>query len=435
MVHNAQRQFRRVTVEIDGMGIGIGLVGLGKFGAAFAPLFKAHPAVDRIALCDLEPERIRTFSDDPFYADKLAEKDIYLSLDDVCRADLDALVVITQPWLHAPQCIQAMESGKHVYSAVPISCVPDGDEILDWCDKIIATCERTGQHYMLGETTYYRPEAQFCRRMAAQGKFGDFVYAEGEYLHDVDAGCNLRSVSHHRSLGKAGQKWAKESVKYRENGILSGPMHYPTHSTSGPVCVMNAHAVEVTAYGWRNRTADPYFKSYAFTNEFALFRMSNGATVRIAETREAAGILGNDSETFRLMGTLGSFSECRWFEAHRPDPNHVDYDNLPKPTVRSVDKGEMFEAFPPEVTEAFKRAVYRNLSEDEIQNRDFHPGGHGGSHPYLVHEFCDAVASGRPPAINAWEAARYMVMGVMAHKSALRDGETLACPDWGDAPA
>lgn len=417
------------------MGIRIGLVGLGQFGGAFAPLFKAHPAVDRIALCDLEADRIRRFSEDPFYADKLSPKDIYLSLEDICRADLDALVVITQPWLHAPQCIRAMESGKHVYSAVPISSVPDGDEILDWCDKIVETCRRTGQHYMLGETTYYRPEAQFCRRMAAQGKFGDFVYAEGEYLHDVDGNCNLRRVSHLRSQGKAGQEWGRTAAaKYHDKGIRSGPMHYPTHSTSGPVCVMQAHALEVTAYGWRNRSGDPYFKNYAFTNEFALFRMSNGATVRIAETREAAGILGNDSETFRVMGTLGSFSEHRWFEANRPDFAHVDYENLPKPSSRTLDKAEMFEPFPPEVETAFKRATYRNLNEEELQTRDFQPSGHGGSHPYLVHEFCDAVANGRAPAINAWEAARYMAMGVMAHKSALRDGETLACPDWGDAP-
>jgi hypothetical protein len=62
-------------------------------------------------------------------------------------------------------------------------------------------------------------------------------------------------------------------------------------------------------------------------------------------------------------------------------------------------------------------------------------GGHGGSHPYLVHEFVSAVAANRLPAINAWEAVRYMAAGVMAHQSALRDGELLAVPDWGDAPA
>ena len=69
-----------------------------------------------------------------------------------------------------------------------------------------------------------------------------------------------------------------------------------------------------------------------------------------------------------------------------------------------------------------------------LENLDFHPGGHEGSHPYLVNEFVEAIANNRRPAINVWEAVRYMVMGVMANKSALKDGETLDVPDWGDAP-
>lgn len=37
------------------MGISVGLVGLGDFGSAFAGLFKNHPLVDRVGLCDREP--------------------------------------------------------------------------------------------------------------------------------------------------------------------------------------------------------------------------------------------------------------------------------------------------------------------------------------------------------------------------------------------
>ena len=143
------------------MGISIGMVGLGAFGGAFAGLFKAHPLVDRIAFCDCEPERIRKFADDPFFADKFNPKDVYSSLDEICRSDLDAIVIITQPWLHAPQCIQVMESGKDVYSAVPLICLPDGEETLEWCDKIIRASLKTGKHYMLGETTCFRPQAMF----------------------------------------------------------------------------------------------------------------------------------------------------------------------------------------------------------------------------------------------------------------------------------
>lgn len=416
------------------MGISLGLVGLGAFGSAFAELFKAHPAVDRIGLCDVEPERVAKFANSPFFADKFAARDAYASLDEICRADFDALVIITQPWLHAPQCVQAMAAGKHVYSAVPIISVPDDEETLDWCDRLVETCRRTGQHYMLGETTFYRPQTMFCKRQAAAGAFGAFVYAEGEYCHDVDANCNLRGVQHDRTISKTGSQWAAMRKRYTERGCRGGPMHYPTHSTSGPVAVMGAHATKVTAYGYRNRTGDPFFADAAFSNEVALFRMSNGATVRIAEMRECPGILGEDPETFRIMGTNGAFSENRWSEIVRPDFAHIDLGALPKPSTRRLTPKQMFDPLPPEVEFAFKAAMNKGVDPKDLHNLDFNPKGHGGSHPYLVHEFVDAVANDRQPAINIWEAVRYMVMGVKAHQSALRDGETLDVPDWGDAP-
>jgi predicted dehydrogenase len=388
------------------MGISIGLVGLGAFGAGFADLFKHHPAVDRVALCDREPERIEKFAKKPSFKDKFNRKDAYASLDDILASDVDALVIITQPWLHAPQCIAAMEAGKHVYSAVPIISIPDGDEILDWCDRIIDTCYHTGKHYMLGETTFYRPEAMFCRRKAAEGAFGDFVYAEGEYIHPFDLpSCDLREVQKHRLDSASGREWIEVSRTYRERGVTNGPMHYPTHSTAGPVCVMKAHAVKVTAYPFYSKSGDAYFESGAPSNETALFTMSNGAVVRIMESRE----MGHPGrEMFRVYGTEGSFEHGRW---------------CTKTGQAEVSVDEMRDPLPSEVVKAWTGIDGKS---------DFY-GGHGGSHAYLVHEFVDAVANNRPPAINAWEAARYMAMGVMAHKSALADGETLDVPDWGDA--
>ncbi|MFC1461757.1 Gfo/Idh/MocA family oxidoreductase [Verrucomicrobiota bacterium] len=406
------------------MSISVGLVGLGSFGSAFADLFLSHPLVSRIGLCDREPDRIEKFAKKASWKKKFNEKDTYGSLEEICKSDLDALVIITQPWLHAPQCIQAMEAGKHVYSAVPIINIPDGEEILDWCNKLVDTCRRTGMHYMLGETTYYRPLTMFCRRKAAEGAFGNFIYAEGEYFHDVDSSCNLREVSKSRHTGKSGQEGLELEKKYREKGIKGGPMHYPTHSTSGPVCVMKAHAVKVTGYGYANRNNDPFFENYAFSNESAMFKMSNDATVRICEFRELAGSIA-EGETFRILGTRGSFCENRWMENQREAPLTA------KPlSVSKLTPEEMRDPLPPEVVEEFKKITVKG-GDDKT---DFVPSGHGGSHPYLVHEFVDAIAHGRMPAINIWEAVRYMAMGVMAHKSALRDGETLDVPDWGDAP-
>lgn len=406
------------------MGISIGLVGLGQFGQAFADLFRSHPLVDRVALCDREAEKMKAVAARPGWDRKFSPRDAYASLDAILKTDLDAVVIITQPWLHAPQCVKAMEAGKHVYSAVPIVTLPDSDEILDWCGKITETSRRTGRSYMLGETTYYRPLTMFCRRKAAEGAFGEFVYAEGEYFHDVDAACSLRDVIRVRTSSASGKEWLVEKQRYLGRGIKDGPMHYPTHSTCGPVAVMKAHAVKVTAYGYRNRNHDPFFEDYAFSNEVALFQMSNGATVRIAECREVAGAF-HGSETFRVMGTAGSYAEGVWKENFRRGAPPG------KPlAVTKLTDAEMRDPLPPEVALAFKRIEH----PDAIEAGDFVAGGHGGSHPYLVHEFVDAVAGGRQPAIHAWEAARYMVMGAMAHKSALKDGETMAVPDFGDPP-
>ena len=388
------------------MGISLGLVGLGAFGKAFADLFKKHPMVSRVGLCDREPERVARFADLDTWKDKFNPKDVYASLDDICAADFDALVIITQPWLHAAQCIQAMNAGKHVYSAVPIVSLPDTGEVLDWCDKLVTTAAKTGMHYMLGETTYYRPQAMYCRRRAAAGDFGQFTYSEGEYFHGFDSpGCDLREVGKHRAASAAGQEGIKLRAAYHQRGHRDAPMQYPTHSTGGPICVTGAHAKKVCCWGTKAATDDSFFKNYAFSNQTALFQMSDGSTMRICEHRECSV----DREIFRIYGTKGSFENDQWV-------SHQGRESLTDETMR--------DALPDEVA-----AAWRNTATDSVEY-----GGHGGSHAYLVHEFVDAVAHNRVPAINAWEAARYMAAGAVAHESSLKDGEILDVPDWGDAP-
>ena len=398
------------------MGISLGLVGLGQFGCAFADLYKSHPLVDRIALCDAEPERVRQYAEREDWQDKFNPRDGYDSLDAICESDLDALVIITQHWLHAPQCLQALEAGKHVYSAVPIIVLPDSNEILDWCDKLVNAVTRTGQHYMLGETSYYRPPAMYGRRRAAEGAFGTFTYSEGEYKHAFDApGCDLREVLAARRNGRIGRDYDLIWQGYRDRGIFSGPMHYPTHSTSGPMSIMNAHAIKVAAWGMPPVTQDPFFSDSAeyFANQTALFHMSNGSTMRICEHRECAA--GCDGEDFRVYGTQAGLEYGHWCTRDGREP---------------LTDEAMRDPLPPEVAAAFKQFTQKDAAPGD----DFVPSGHGGSHPYLVHEFVDAVAHDRMPAINIWEAVRYVAAGAAAHQSCLNDGELTRVIDWGDAP-
>jgi predicted dehydrogenase len=394
-------------------GVRIGLVGVGSFGREFVRLFRDHPLVERLALCDVNEDRLRSA------AAQFLVRETYHSLDEICRSDLDAVALFTQPWLHAPQAIQALESGKHVYSAVPIISLDSGDEMLEWCARLIDACRRSGRHYMMGETSCYRAPAVYCRRRAREGAFGRFVLAEGEYFHDIDdPACSLREVARRR--------WGDEWEPAKAGGV---PLHYPTHSIGGLLSVMGAldgggvRLTEVSAVGhayadddWFRRDTE---SGNTFANETALFRCSNGAAVRIAEYRR---IGHGGREAFNLFGTEASFregagGECQWITGEG---------------VTALATSEMREPLPPEVLEAYRRAAggqAGGVHEDEGVY-----GGHGGSHAYLVHEFVEAVAADRRPAIHAWEAARYFVPGIIAHRSALRGGELLKIPDFGDPP-
>lgn len=392
------------------MGISLGLVGLGSLRSAFARLFKNHPLVDRVGFGDREPERVTRFTEDPAFQSKFSPKDAYNSFDEIVKTDLDALVIITQPWLHAEQAVGAVQAGKHVYSAVPVVTLPNGDEILDWCDPIVETSRRTGMRYMRAETTCYRPQTMYCRRQAAASAFGEFVFAESEYFHDFSHG--LREVARRRLSSKSGHESVEKIVGYAVRGVRRGPMYYPTHSVSGPLSIMQTHAAKVSAWGWNPATAVAT-SANAFADETALFHLSNGATMRICEYRNV-GLPGR--EMFNILGTEGCFygadgnkwGENRWYD-------------LQERTVLSVE--EMRDPLPEEVHRAFQA---------EDRTSDVYRG-HGGSHAYLVHEFVDAIARQRQPAVNAWQAVRFMAPGVMARKSALRDGELLDVPDWGEA--
>lgn len=374
--------------------ISIGMVGVGQFGSEFIQSFKDHPHVERLALCDLDASRLAK------QAKRFGISETYPSLDAICKSDLDALVIITQPWLHAPQAIQALEAGKHVYSAVPVMMSHSGDVILDWCDKLVEAVKRTGQLYMMGETSFFRPEVVYCRRKVQEGAFGDIVLIESEYLHDIYwPACDLIKVA----MGRTG--------KSREQIIEIGgdvPLHYPTHSTSVPISITGAHMTEVSALGYVY-PHDDYFRHNSesgnpFSNEIAQFRMSNGAVARVFEGRRI-GYVGREG-LVRLIGTEASL-DC---ELAAKDDKFISK-FVTKTGWERVDAEAARDTLP--------EPLASNLGE------------HGGSHAYLVHEFVEACATERLPKINAWEAVRYVAAGVMAHKSALKGGELLKVPDWG----
>lgn len=131
----------------------------------------------------------------------------------VQREDVD-LVIVATPWIwHAPMALAAMEHGKHVATEVP------GVETLEDCWRIVHTSERTRRHCMILENCCYGYSETLVLRMAQAGRFGDLLWGEGAYLHD------LRKTLF-RDEGEG--LWRRT-----ENTLHNGNL-YPTHGL-GPV--------------------------------------------------------------------------------------------------------------------------------------------------------------------------------------------------------
>ena len=147
----------------------------------------------------------------------------------------------------------------------------------------------------------------------------------------------------------------------------------------------------------------------------------------MVDGRRNNSVLQRHDASQGLYGTRGSYAYNTWH-----DNGRVSFNADPKPIVETkLTDAEMRDPLPREVGAAYQAA----LNPDAKPGDDFVPSGHGGSHPYLVHEFVSAICEGRRPAVDAWKAASYMAMGMDAHKSAQRDGEIVPVVDFGDPPA
>lgn len=327
--------------------------------------------------------------------------------------------------------IAALKAGKHVFSAVPIGC--SEEEVAE----IIRLVQETGLTYMCAETCYYFPCAVYCREKFKTGYFGEFVYGESQYYHDISAMFDSFS-------GSGGDEWKKVA------GVP--PMFYSSHSMSMMFSSINDHPVSVTCFGYEDKTGDDIYgegKNYwdnPFSNEIAVFEMSKGGYARINEFRRI-GTLKPSSYITGLYGKLGAYEGSGM--------NHFVIRGEANEKTETEDVGYLINT---KSYESAKNTI--NPGEGRMNYLKYHTGfsavhdveklpkeianlesefgyslnGHNGTHPFLVDDFVRAVCSGLIPPNNVWDSAVYAIAGITAHKSAMLGGKRLSVPFYGSAP-
>ncbi|WP_022910043.1 Gfo/Idh/MocA family protein [Aestuariimicrobium kwangyangense] len=393
----------------------IGMVGAGQFSPSFTGLWQLHPDVDEVWITDVVPERAENL------AKKYGLAGTYPSFEAMLESDLDAVALLTQRWTHAPQAIQALRAGKHVYSAVPMATRTD--EIAD----IIQAVLDTGKVYMLGETHWYYPQVIWARQAQAEGKFGRLFYGEGDYVHDMDHGF----YAAYQYSG--GDQW-KSTASYP-------PMLYPTHSTGGVLGAWpDAVPVSVSALGVVDNRGDGVFDKDVsmfgndMSNMSALIELSDGGMVRINEFRRV-GMAGQiDESTHRWYGTDGMFDQGARVNKFYSRDETIDLTEDLR-IGRADLSAEELQGIDPALVESFASGVARVHDRNRLPvEYDGAHNGHNGAHHYLADDFVRAVKSGLQPPLNAWNAARINLGGIVAWDSVRQAGARLPVPQFGACP-
>ncbi|MEM7316184.1 MAG: Gfo/Idh/MocA family oxidoreductase [Planctomycetota bacterium] len=246
------------------------------------------------------------------------------------------------------------------------SAVPAVYGSLEDADRLFEAVKKTGLKYMMFETSYFHADLYEWHQQFKAGQLGQLIYSEGEYYH---------------YFGKPLGGYNPITKQVDTNGWRKGlpPQYYPTHSNAYYVGVTGESFVEVSCMG--NRSNVPHLQAAnneyknPFGSEIALFRTSEGGMSRMAVCWDMPSAHG---EKGRVYGAKQANTKFK-----RPP--------LP-PGVKA--------------------------------------GGHGGSHGLLTSEFVDAILRDRKPWIDVAQSLNMTVAGIVAHQSAMRDGELLKIPQY-----
>ena len=106
----------------------------------------------------------------------------------------DAVHVLTPPVTHAALCVEAMESGAHVYVEKPLA------ESVEDCDRMISAATRTSRELCVGHSLVYDPLMQRMLSLIASGEMGDVLHASASYAFDPKRIPGFRNKAWYRRL-------------------------------------------------------------------------------------------------------------------------------------------------------------------------------------------------------------------------------------------
>lgn len=373
--------------------IDVAVVG-SRFGSEFLPLYRSHPDVGRVALVDVDAEALHPT------ADRFGVDERFTSLDELLATDrYDAVHIASPVRFHVEHSVAALRSGRHCASAVPMATTLAGVE------QVLEAERDSGQVYMMMETMVFGREFFYTSGLIESGRMGPLTLMRGDHIQNLDG------FPHY---------WQGYP-----------PLTYATHIVSPLLALADTRVDRVAARGNGMLTAD---RHGAFDNPFpaetGLFALDrDGLTADVT-----VSFFQTARKYYEGFSVFGHNMGVEWPIVNEDDGLTVHTLQPLGPvrgrpaSVETVHPPDRTDLLPTELTRFTRPAEY-----DPGHGRPVvHTGAdHGGSHPYLAHEFVSAVAQNRPALVNGTTAATWTAPGICGHASAMADGEWTSVPDFG----
>lgn len=385
--------------------IRVGVVGLGGRGKGLVSAILCITEDVKIEyVCDLYEDRAEAA------ADLVNEKKGYRPIattdyhDILKDENIDAVMIYAAWEAHIPIAIAAMKAGKYVAMEV------GGAYSVKDCWDLVNTSEETGMPCMMLENCCYGKHELMVTNMVRQGLFGEIVYCEGGYRHD------LRSEI---SNGKEKRHYRLRNYRTRNCD------NYPTHAL-GPIakildinrgnrmlslCSVATKAVGLHDYIEKNMPENEELMKTRFTQGdvvTTLIRCARGEVIRLTLDTTLPRCYTRD---FSIQGTNAYYSEQAQALHLDGEPEHFD----PQKILFSANNFED-----------------KYLSPTWQQYKVTPPtGGHGGI-DWLVHKsFFDCVRAGsKDLPIDVYDTAAWMVITALSEASIANGGAFVEIPDF-----
>ena len=309
---------------------------------------------------------------------------------------IDAVHLVTPPATHAPLSVKALNAGKHCACTIPMGMS------IDELHQVIEARKKSGKHYMFMETSVYGREFLYVKDLYEKGELGRIQFMRCAHYQDMEG-------------------WPKYWLGFP-------PLMHPTHAVAPCLMLLGKRPETVYCKGSgkvRKEVEEPYGCPFAF--ESALISLKD-SDVGIEMARFLYHVARGYTESFNIYGERKSF-EWQQLESERPvlfsmafDPNaeHVmnDYGRGGLVTEERVQIPDYADRLPAEIGRFTRQTVY----DDSNPHLAFlQGGGHGGSHPHLVHEFVRSILEDRDPVPSDIDGAYWTGACLVGSEMCIRD--------------